>query len=110
MRPVIAFEIILKIRKHKECIKNEEHDLARSCYGMKDPKNTEKEMAEIVIRIAKNIREQRLARGLKQTDMGQFGFGYRWYQRLESGRHVPTLPTLVKLARALEIELSELLR
>lgn len=77
---------------------------------MKNKETTEKEMAEIVIRIAKNIKEQRLAKGLKQTDMSQYGFGYRWYQRLESGRHVPTLPTLVKLARALNVEISELLR
>lgn len=70
----------------------------------------DKETTEILLRIAKNIKEQRLLRGLKQTDMGQFGFGYRWYQRLESGRHVPTLPTLIKLAKALEIDLADLFR
>lgn len=71
---------------------------------------TDKETIDILLRLSRNIKEQRLAKGLKQTDMGQYGFGYRWYQRLESGRHVPTLPTLIKLARALEVELSDLFR
>lgn len=70
----------------------------------------DKDTTEILVKLAKNIKEQRLAKGLKQTDMGQFGFGYRWYQRLESGRHVPTLPTLIKLSRVLQVELSDLFR
>ncbi len=65
---------------------------------------------EIIFRIARNIKEQRLSKGLKQIDMGQFGFGYRWYQRLESGRHVPTLPTLIKLSCAFKVEISDLFR
>lgn len=68
------------------------------------------QVTEIILRLAKNIKEHRVSRGLKQTDMGQFGFGYRWYQRLESGRHVPTLPTLIKLCRALNVEISDLFR
>ena len=71
---------------------------------------TEEETAEIIRRIALNIKEQRLAKGLKQTDMAQFGFGYRWYQRLESGRHVPTLPTMIKLARSLEVDIADLFK
>ncbi|MFL5785577.1 MAG: helix-turn-helix domain-containing protein [Bacteriovoracaceae bacterium] len=70
----------------------------------------DEETSKLLLRVSKNIKAQRLARGLKQTDMGQYGFGYRWYQRLESGRHVPTLPTLIKLAKALEIDISELFR
>lgn len=72
--------------------------------------NLDQETSELLRRVSKNIKEQRLARGLKQTDMGQYGFGYRWYQRLESGRHVPTLPTLIKLAKALNIDIVELFR
>lgn len=71
---------------------------------------TDKDTIDILLRLSKNIKELRLAKGLKQTDMSQYGFGYRWYQRLESGRHVPTLPTLIKLARALETEVSDLFR
>lgn len=70
----------------------------------------DQEMVEILLKLSKNIKEQRLAKGLKQTDMSQYGFGYRWYQRLESGRHVPTLPTLIKLSRALEVDISDLFR
>jgi transcriptional regulator with XRE-family HTH domain len=77
---------------------------------MTDKDTSDKETVQILLRLSKNIKEQRLARGLKQTDMSKFGFGYRWYQRLESGRHVPTLPTLIKLSRALEVELSDLFR
>lgn len=76
---------------------------------MTDPK-TDKETIEILLRLSRNIKELRLSKGLKQTDMSRYGFGYRWYQRLESGRHVPTLPTLIKLARALETEVSDLFR
>ena len=73
-------------------------------------RTTEQDTIDILLRLSKNIKELRLAKGLKQTDMSRFGFGYRWYQRLESGRHVPTLPTLIKLARALETEVSDLFR
>ena len=71
---------------------------------------TDKDTVDILLRLSRNIKERRLSKGLKQTDMGRYGFGYRWYQRLESGRHVPTLPTLIKLARALETEVSDLFR
>ncbi|MES2526393.1 MAG: helix-turn-helix transcriptional regulator [Bdellovibrionota bacterium] len=71
---------------------------------------TDEDTNEIIRRIAANVKEQRLSKGLKQTDMAQYGFGYRWYQRLESGRHVPTLPTMIKLARSLEIDIAELFR
>lgn len=70
----------------------------------------DKDTTDVLLKLARNIKEQRLSKGLKQTDMSQYGFGYRWYQRLESGRHVPTLPTLIKLSRALGIELSDLFR
>ncbi len=74
------------------------------------PAVNDKEMVEILLKLSRNIKEQRLAKGLKQTDMSKYGFGYRWYQRLESGRHVPTLPTLIKLCRALEVDISDLFR
>lgn len=77
---------------------------------MTDPVSNDEETSKLLLRVSRNIKAQRLARGLKQTDMGQYGFGYRWYQRLESGRHVPTLPTLIKLAKALEIDIAELFR
>lgn len=72
--------------------------------------NADKETLDLLLRLSRNIKELRLSKGLKQTDMSSLGFGYRWYQRLESGRHVPTLHTLIKLARALETDVSDLFR
>ncbi len=63
--------------------------------------------AQLLKRISKNIRELRLAKGLTQQDMTEFGYDARWYQRLESGRHVPTLPTLLKLAKTFKIDVSK---
>jgi transcriptional regulator with XRE-family HTH domain len=39
--------------------------------------------------------------------MEDFGFEIRNYQRLESGRHSPSLYTLHKLARAFDVDLEE---
>lgn len=63
---------------------------------------------KLIRRIAKNIRRLRLERGLTQEDMEQFGFGVRWYQRFESGRHIFSVPTLDRLARAFKVDISEL--
>jgi transcriptional regulator with XRE-family HTH domain len=59
-------------------------------------------------KISKNILRLRKARGWTQEQMEDQGFGPRWYQRFESGKHVPTLPTLVKLARAFKVDITEL--
>lgn len=62
---------------------------------------------KLVRKIAYNIRRIREERGLTQEDMEEYGFGARWYQRFESGRHIPTIPTLDRLSRALKVEISE---
>lgn len=74
---------------------------------MRTTKTQDEKTAKLLKRIAKNIRTIRLSKGLTQEDMGDYGFGPRWYQRFESGRHTPSLPTLVKLARAFKIEIIE---
>ncbi len=74
---------------------------------MRTTKAQDEKTAKLLKRIAKNIRTIRLSKGLTQEDMGDYGFGPRWYQRFESGRHTPSLPTLVKLARAFKIEIIE---
>lgn len=61
----------------------------------------------LVRKIARNIRRVREARKLTQEDMEDFGFGRRWYQRFETGKHVPAIPTLDRLARAFKVEITE---
>jgi len=60
---------------------------------------------KLIKKISKNIRSIRLSKGLTQEDMADYGFGPRWYQRFESGRHTPSLPTLVKLSRAFKVDI-----
>lgn len=62
---------------------------------------------KLVRRIAKNIKGIRESRGLTQEDMEQQGFGVRWYQRFESGKHVPQIPTLDRLARAFKVDIAD---
>lgn len=61
----------------------------------------------LVRRIAKNIKRIRNEKRLTQEQMEELGFGLRWFQRLESGRHIPTIPTLDRLSRALKVEITE---
>jgi transcriptional regulator with XRE-family HTH domain len=68
-------------------------------------KSLDEKTAKLIKKIAKNIRAIRLSKGLTQENMADYGFGPRWYQRFESGRHTPSLPTLVKLARAFKVEI-----
>lgn len=77
---------------------------------MKSTEDIDQETWNLIVKISKNIRGHRKQRGLKQADMGTYGFGARWYQRLESGRHVPTIPTLHRLAQAFNIDISELFK
>jgi transcriptional regulator with XRE-family HTH domain len=61
----------------------------------------------LVRRIAKNIQTIRKLQGLTQEDMESRGFGVRWYQRFESGTHIPTIPTLDLLARAFKVTIGD---
>jgi transcriptional regulator with XRE-family HTH domain len=50
----------------------------------------------------------RLAKILRQEDMCQFGFEYKYYQRIEYGQKNLSLKTLKKLAKAFRIPISQL--
>jgi len=58
--------------------------------------------------VGKRVRELRLAKGLRQEDMCQFGFEYKYYQRIEYGQKNLSLKTLNKLAKAFGIRIAEL--
>lgn len=60
--------------------------------------------------VGKRVKELRLARGLKQEEMCQFGFEYKYYQRIEYGHKNLSLKTLNKLAKAFGVGVNELLR
>jgi DNA-binding XRE family transcriptional regulator len=65
----------------------------------------DEEALRLMKKIAKNIKSMRTRQGLLQQDMSTHGFNYRWFQRLESGHHVPTLPTLIKLSRVFQCDI-----
>ena len=60
--------------------------------------------------VGKRVRQLRLDRGLKQEEMCQFGFEYKYYQRIEYGQKNLTLKTLNKLAKAFGVKVEELFR
>lgn len=74
---------------------------------MKSNEHIDKETWFLVKKISTNIKTKRKLLGLTQVDMKQFGYGHRWYQRLESGRHIPTIPTLHRLARTFQVDITE---
>jgi transcriptional regulator with XRE-family HTH domain len=58
--------------------------------------------------VGKRARQLRIAKGLRQEEMCQFGFEYKYYQRIEYGEKNLTLKTLNKLAKAFGVPLSDL--
>lgn len=74
---------------------------------MKSNAHIEERTWTLVSRISMNIKTIRKKKGLTQAEMAAYGFGARWYQRLESGKHIPTIPTLDKLASAFKVDISE---
>lgn len=57
----------------------------------------------LIALIARNIKRIRKQKGLTQENMVDYGFNYRFYQKLESGNYSPNLQTLFKLSQALEV-------
>jgi transcriptional regulator with XRE-family HTH domain len=56
--------------------------------------------------VANSVIRYRLDYGLTQTALGKLlGMSQPAVARLESGEHLPTLPTLLKLAEALDLEI-----
>jgi len=70
----------------------------------KKKKTQDRDYSKFLRKIAVNIRSIREEKGFTQEKMGDFGFGPRWYQRFESGRHTISLPTLHKLAKVFKVD------
>lgn len=68
---------------------------------MSKPKTYE----DVLSIIAKNIKKHRKQKGLTQEDMMDFGFNYRFYQKLESGKYSPNLQTLFRLSKVFEVQI-----
>jgi len=62
---------------------------------------------EFFIKLGRRIKKLRQKKGLRQEDMEDFGIAYKYYQRIESPGSRPaniTMKTLLKIAKALEVE------
>lgn len=57
--------------------------------------------------IAANIRRMRLKRELTQEDMMDFGYNYRFFQKLESGSYSPNLRTIHRLSKTFKVDIDE---
>ena len=68
-------------------------------------------LSKLLTRIAANIERLRGHRGWTQAEAAEhIGGDLRWYQRLESGKHVLSLDTLTRLAHAFKADVSELFK
>jgi transcriptional regulator with XRE-family HTH domain len=61
--------------------------------------------------IAARMRAERLASGLSQEEAASRAqLGYKHWQEIEGARANPTLETLVRIAKALDVELWDIVR
>ena len=68
----------------------------------------DKKYQKIIIRVASNIKRIRKQNGLTQEGMTEFGFSYRHFQKIESGKYSPNLHTLYRVAAALKVDIRDL--
>lgn len=61
-------------------------------------------------RFGVNVRTFRKRRGYTQEQMRDYGFNYRYFQKIEAGLVNPTLGTILKLANTLKCSMSEFLK
>ena len=54
------------------------------------------------------LKELRLAKGMKQEDLEELGFSYRYYGKIERGLVNPTVETLARLCEIFEVSLLDL--
>jgi transcriptional regulator with XRE-family HTH domain len=54
------------------------------------------------------LKELRAAKGMRQEDLEELGFSYRYYGKMERGLVNPTIETLMRLCEIFEIDLVDL--
>lgn len=59
--------------------------------------------------IAQNIRQKRIDLGLTQSDMENFGFQLKNYQKIEYASHHFSLHTVFRLSRAFKCPITDLI-
>lgn len=70
--------------------------------------STEVKYNKLLRNIGENLKRCRKSRNFSQSDMTKYGFDLRNYQRLESGRHSPSLFTLHRLSLILQCDIKDL--
>lgn len=68
------------------------------------------EITDVQRQIGLRLKELRIAKGLKQEDLGRWDFSYRYYGKLERGVVNPTIGTLIRLCEIFDVTLSDLFR
>ncbi len=68
----------------------------------------DKSYQKVVSKIANNIKQLRLKSGITQERMIEYGFNYRHYQKLERGKHSPSLFTLYRLCKIFKVDINKL--
>ena len=63
---------------------------------------------KLLIKIAGNIKKYRKQNNLTQENMTNYGFSYKHYQRIESGKYSMNLYTLYRLTKAFNINVKNL--
>ena len=66
------------------------------------------ELTELKKQLGNRLRELRTGKGMRQEDMEDHGFSYRYYGKIERGLANLTLETLTRLAKIFEVTLADL--
>lgn len=65
-------------------------------------------LAQAMKKLGNNVKRLRQALGVSQESMRDYGFNYRYFQKLEAGQANVTLDTMVKLSHAFKCKLTDL--
>jgi len=66
------------------------------------------EISELKRQLGNRLRVLRSAKGMRQEDLEDYGFSYRYYGKMERGLVNPTMETLAILSDIFEITLKDL--